>query len=294
MAHSSNSKIVLKSTTKMSLNDRFSAYRKNANNTVGIMRQKAQQETRQNSKTWRLMQQMESRPVVMAALKIKKRSLKQRLGIVPKSNVKSRLSLGGGGGGNAGMVLGQNQRFRGGRGRLNFRGGRIRGGGGRGGQFGNSFGSNFRGSQWSLSSASQLQGRLGSARDNNGQQQQWKARRGAIGRVAKGQDNRNRLGRGGRDFRRVRGSFRNVRGNFRRNNQGTQQQQQQPRGGGRSGKRGGGAAGAVSRGRGRGRGGQQSLPSKQALDNELDEYMSRTRGNLDMELESYMAQTQAD
>lgn len=274
----------------MSLNDRFSAYRKNAESTVGAMRQRMQQMNQQTSKNWRLIQQMENRPSVIAALKLKKRSLKQRLGQIPKTNVKARLSLGT----VRGRMMGMNQRFRGGRGQQNLWGGRNRGGlhafGGRTNRAQSANNNVLRGSQWSINNPSQLQGRLGNVRGKK--QQQWKTRRGTNMNVAgiRGRDTRNRLG--GRNFHQGRGSFRQQtrgKGQFRSNSY-------QQRGGGGAG------GGKNQRGFGRGRGGrgrsrgshQQPLPNKQTLDNELDEYMSRTKGNLDMELESYMAQAQAE
>ncbi|CAI9743197.1 Hypothetical predicted protein [Octopus vulgaris] len=103
-------KIVLKSTTRMSLNDRFTNIQKSRPPvTVQNIRAKMAAQQQASVRNRRLAQQMANRPSVIAALKIKRRSLKQRLG---KSNVKSRLSL---------SVM----RGRGGRGRS--RGGRFRG-----------------------------------------------------------------------------------------------------------------------------------------------------------------------
>jgi len=92
-------KIVLKSTTKISLNERFSNLPKvkmvqpsqqQVRPTIA-MQQQQQQSTAKNR---RLALQMANRPSVAAALKLKKKSLKQRLGSQRLgSDVRSRLSL---------------------------------------------------------------------------------------------------------------------------------------------------------------------------------------------------------
>lgn len=50
--------------------------------------------------------------------------------------------------------------------------------------------------------------------------------------------------------------------------------------------------GAFGRGRGRGRGRGPIRPAltREQLDNQLDAYMSKTKGHLDAELDAYMAQ----
>ncbi|XP_069102256.1 chromatin target of PRMT1 protein-like [Argopecten irradians] len=121
-------KIVLKSTTKMSLNDRFTNIqnaRPAQQATVQNIRAKMVAQQQASVANRRLALQMANRPTVQAALRVKKQNLKQRLG------VKARLNLnavrGGGAGGDG--------RGRGGRGmrRGGFRGGRgQRGGGGDG------------------------------------------------------------------------------------------------------------------------------------------------------------------
>ncbi|KAK7096262.1 chromatin target of PRMT1 protein-like isoform X3 [Littorina saxatilis] len=66
-----------------------------------------------------------------------------------------------------------------------------------------------------------------------------------------------------------------------------------PRGGGGGGFRGQGQRGnrgRGGRGRGRGRGGPGGNVSQAQLDNQLDEYMSKTKSHLDTELDSYMAE----
>lgn len=106
-------------------------------------------------------------------------SLKQRLGQVPKTNIKARLSLGAVG---RGRLL----KIRGGRGRGIPRG--VRNRGGQRNIIGTSQlqrSGSVRGSLWSLNSGSQLQGRSRVHRDLV--QQQWKSRRGSnnnVGNVA--------------------------------------------------------------------------------------------------------------
>ncbi|RXM51850.1 Chromatin target of PRMT1 protein [Acipenser ruthenus] len=57
-----------------------------------------------------------------------------------------------------------------------------------------------------------------------------------------------------------------------------------------------GRGGFVGRGRGRGRGRALGHPNvtREQLDNQLDAYMSKTKGHLDAELDAYMAQAEAD
>ncbi|XP_067138478.1 chromatin target of PRMT1 protein [Centruroides vittatus] len=99
MAAAPITKILLKNTTKMSLNERFTTYRQQGQSTVNSIRQKIQQQRQASLKNRRLAQQMANRPSVIAALKIKRKSLRQRLGQSPGgfsggSSVKSRLSFG--------------------------------------------------------------------------------------------------------------------------------------------------------------------------------------------------------
>ncbi|KFO94283.1 Chromatin target of PRMT1 protein, partial [Buceros rhinoceros silvestris] len=120
MAAQSAPKVVLKSTTKMSLNERFTNMLKNKQPMpVNIRAPMQQQQQLASARNRRLAQQMENRPSVQAALKLKQKSLKQRLG---KSNIQARL------GRPAGLL-------RGGRGlspRMGLRRGGIRGRGGPG------------------------------------------------------------------------------------------------------------------------------------------------------------------
>lgn len=64
---------------------------------------------------------------------------------------------------------------------------------------------------------------------------------------------------------------------------------------GRGGLRGrGGFVGRGGRGRGRGRGIGRPAVTREQLDNQLDAYMSKTKGHLDAELDAYMAQADPD
>lgn len=215
----------------MTLNERFTGYRAQAA-TASNYRQKLQMQRQASSANLRLAQQMANRPTVIAALRLKKRSLQQRLGRRQQSangNIKSR---------------------------LNFSGKRF--------------------------NNQPVQGRLGSIRGRGG------LRRGGfksgISPLIK-----DRLGLPKSGFIKKpnqRGGFR-KRGNFRGGRQtrggGNRQQAQRSN---------------LRNARGRGRGNNSwwnnrnggNLPSKQELDNQLDEYMAETKGNLDAQLEQYMSQ----
>ncbi|NXA43977.1 CHTOP protein, partial [Eudromia elegans] len=110
MAAQSAPKVVLKSTTKMSLNERFTNMLKNKQPMpVNIRATMQQQQQLASARNRRLAQQMENRPSVQAALKLKQKSLKQRLG---KSNIQARLGrpagpLARGAMGGRGMSMGQ-------------------------------------------------------------------------------------------------------------------------------------------------------------------------------------------
>ncbi|NXS60595.1 CHTOP protein, partial [Brachypteracias leptosomus] len=141
MAAQSAPKVVLKSTTKMSLNERFTNMLKNKQPMpVNIRATMQQQQQLASARNRRLAQQMENRPSVQAALKLKQKSLKQRLG---KSNIQARLgrpagALARGAMGGRGLAMGQRGlprgAMRGGRGaRALLRGGiPLRGGSRRG------------------------------------------------------------------------------------------------------------------------------------------------------------------
>ncbi|XP_059531673.1 chromatin target of PRMT1 protein-like isoform X1 [Myotis daubentonii] len=89
MAAQSAPKVVLKSTTKMSLNEGFTNMLKNKQPMpVNIRASMQQQQQLASARNRRLAQPMENRPSVQAALKLKQKSLKQHLG---KSNIQARL-----------------------------------------------------------------------------------------------------------------------------------------------------------------------------------------------------------
>ncbi|KAM6903634.1 chromatin target of PRMT1a [Lycodopsis pacificus] len=248
MSAASSQKVVLKSTTKVSLNERFTNMLKNKQPAAVSIRATMQQQHLASARNRRLAQQMENRPSVQAALN-HKQSLKQRLG---KSNIQARLGRpvgtlmrGGaavGRGGMRGMIRGGLRgRARGGvmRGAMSLRGKRV-----------SSTGGPMRG-------------------------------RGSAGRLAMRRGGRHRGGAPGRGGGALsRGA---VRGGVARGRGAT----------GRGGLRGrGGFAGRGGRGRGRGVG-QQAMTREQ-LDNQLDAYMSKTKGHLDAELDAYMAQADPD
>ncbi|XP_028452800.1 chromatin target of PRMT1a isoform X1 [Perca flavescens] len=243
MSTASSQKVVLKSTTKVSLNERFTNMLKNKQPTAVSIRATMQQQHLASARNRRLAQQMENRPSVQAALS-HKQSLKQRLG---KSNIQARLGrpvgtlmrgVAGGRGGMRGMTRGGLRgRARGGvmRGALSLRGKRV-----------SSTGGPMRG-------------------------------RGSAGRLAMRRGGRHRGGAPGRGGALSRGA---ARGGVAR---------------GRGGLRGrGGFAGRGGRGRGRGRGVGRQAVTREQLDNQLDAYMSKTKGHLDAELDAYMAQADPD
>ncbi|KAM3842557.1 chromatin target of PRMT1a isoform 1-T1 [Diretmus argenteus] len=240
MSATASQKVVLKSTTKVSLNERFTNMLKNKQPTAVSIRATMQQQHMASARNRRLAQQMENRPSVQAALH-HKQSLKQRLG---KSNIQARLGrpiaalMRGGPAGGRGGIRGVT---RGGlRGRL--RGGPIRG---------------------PLS----LRGKRMAVGPMRG--------RGSAGRLALRRGGRHRGGVAGRGGSLPRGA---ARGGAAR---------------GRGGLRGrGGFTGRGGRGRGRGTG--RPVVTREQLDNQLDAYMSKTKGHLDAELDAYMAQADPD
>ncbi|XP_038671235.1 chromatin target of PRMT1 protein-like [Scyliorhinus canicula] len=86
MSAPSTPTVVLKSTTKMSLNERFTNMLKNKKPPTVSIRATMQQQQLASARNRRLAQQMENRPSVQAALKLKQKSLKQHLG---KSNIQA-------------------------------------------------------------------------------------------------------------------------------------------------------------------------------------------------------------
>ncbi|KAL2076275.1 hypothetical protein ACEWY4_020071 [Coilia grayii] len=244
MASQAATKLLVKSTTKVSLNERFTNMLKNKQPPAVNVRATMQQQNSASARNRRLAQQMENRPSVQAALHNKPvRTLKQRLG------VQARLGRGGGGAGTRGFPA------------TGFRG-MVRGGvRGRGAFFRGAMA--FRGVARGRGGPTRLAVRRG-IRQWGGQV----SRAGAL--VSRGA----RTGLGGRGRgvgARGRGAFAG-RGNFA----------------GRGGVRGRGGA----RGRGRGWFAGRSTLTREQLDNQLDDYMSKTKGHLDAELDAYMAQAE--
>ncbi|XP_076438757.1 uncharacterized protein LOC143277739 isoform X2 [Babylonia areolata] len=270
-------KIVLKSTTKMSLNDRFTSIQQRAQPTVQNIRSNMVAQQQASAANRRLAQQLANRPGVnmnpyqggggggggvggglmdMGSMGMggmpppqqqQQRSLKQRLG---RGNIKARLNLDAVGRG--GPPMGMRGR---GHSPVNFN---NRGG--------------FRGGRGQGSPMQPMRGRGG---------------RGAL----RGTNTFFRGQQGGRG----RGM---MRGNFNRTSmRGGPVAGGPPRGGSRGGfrgqgMRGRGRGGAMRGGRGRGRGGnnKEGGVSREQLDNQLDEYMSKTKSHLDAELDTYMAE----
>ncbi|XP_049607278.1 chromatin target of PRMT1a isoform X1 [Syngnathus scovelli] len=240
MSAASSQKVVLKSTTKVSLNERFTNMLKNKQPTAVSIRATMQQQHMASARNRRLAQQMENRPSVQAALS-HKQSLKQRLG---KSNIQARL----------GRPVG-----------MGMRGGAV---GVRGAMRGMTRGLRGRGRGGMMRGALSLRGkRMAPGFPMRG--------RGSAGRVAMRRGGRQRAGIPGRGGAMGRGA---------------------PRGGiarGRGGLRGRGGGGYAGR-RGRGRGVGRPSVTREQLDNQLDAYMSKTKGHLDAELDAYMAQADPD
>ncbi|GAA6092495.1 chromatin target of PRMT1a isoform X1 [Tachysurus ichikawai] len=247
MSSPSTQKVVLKSTTKVSLNERFTNMMKNKQPTAVSIRATMQQQHMASARNRRLAQQMENRPSVQAALQ-HKQSLKQRLG---KSNIQARLGrpigplMRGGLGGRGFGVAGMRGATRGLRGR--GRGGAMRGALAL---------RDVRHVDGLCVCSGQLKGRGGPGRP--GIRRGMRQRGGATGRGAA------LIGRGA------------ARGGAG------------PRG--RGGLRGRGGFLGRGRGRGRGRGAGRPSVTREQLDNQLDAYMSKTKGHLDAELDAYMAQ----
>ncbi|XP_046396919.1 chromatin target of PRMT1 protein-like isoform X2 [Ischnura elegans] len=222
----------------------------------------------------RLAAQMERRPAVVAALKLKKRSVRQRLGQPFAPSIKDRLTLGSLRG--AGTGRGR----RGLRARAAARGLAGRGlGRGRGSQGMANRRGNLSRSQSLVSLNRNNDSGLGASSQNSRQGfrrpfARAGARRGAGAlRAAVTSPVRFSAGRGRASWR---GSaFRSRRGVSARGAQ---------RGGTRGVRRG------VRGTRGRGRGTSTSQPTREELDHQLDEYMASTRSHLDKELDQYMNQ----
>ncbi|XP_048749258.2 chromatin target of PRMT1 protein-like isoform X2 [Ostrea edulis] len=246
-------KIVLKSTTKMSLNDRFTniVTMPTSPQTIRAKMAATQQASSANR---RLAQQMANRPTVQAALKIKKASLKQRLGT---TNVKARLNM------NA--VRGRGVRGTGG----GFNRGR---GGGQRGQRG--------GSRGGGGDAMSPRGR---GRGGFGQMNKTLGGGGFRGNQRGGFRGRGRGGFGDRGGRGRGGFHDNSRGG--RGNRGN-------RGGNRF-QRGRGGRGRGGRGRGGMKSGMTAEELDNQLDAYMSKTKNTVRSNLDAELDAYMAESQS-
>ncbi|XP_064596047.1 chromatin target of PRMT1 protein-like isoform X2 [Liolophura sinensis] len=261
-------KIVLKSSTKMSLNERFTHIQKQPKSPpTQNARAKMAAQQQASVQNRRLAQQMANRPSVQAALKIKQ-SLKQRLG---KSNIKARLNLP-----NVPRGRGRGVVITTGRGR-----GRGRG---RGGSQANltQVGTTMNRGGTGLRRGFRGRGRGGLQRGRGTLTRGGFRGRGGFQNRGRGQGDqgfsrpwRSRGRRGGRGRGDWSGSgspspFRGTargRGRFMR-------------GRGRGG-----------RGRGRGAGANQQ-PDRETLDNQLEAYMSKTKSHLDAELDAYMTQAE--
>nr|CAD7201911.1 unnamed protein product [Timema douglasi] len=281
-------KFVLKSATMMSLNERFTHLRRNNNPeyTVRNIRDANAQQMQASFKNRRLAQQMERRPAVMAALKLKKKSLRQRLGQPGVGTVKDRLNLAlpsrarmVGVHGRVGLLRGQGTRRGVGGGGLQGRSPLRRNSQGRGrGGVGRSLSRSGSVTNLKRSTSMSSLGRFSLAGGDN-YRINTRGTRGVRGY-------RNTTGRA---FRRGRGAVAlqagtSRGGNIRRNSRGNRYNQ---RGGGRGGniRRGVGGRGGRTL---RGRGGRTPVPSKEELDLQLDQYMANTKSSLDRELDTYM------
>ncbi|KAI1885979.1 hypothetical protein AGOR_G00209330 [Albula goreensis] len=233
MSAPSSQKVVLKSTTKVSLNERFTNMLKNKQPAPVSIQATMQQQHMASARNRRLAQLMENRPSVQAALQ-HKQSLKQRLG---KSNIQARLGRPMGA-----LVRGSPVGRAFPMGVLRGTRGGLRGRGGRG----------------TLKTAMSLRG-MGQMRG-----------RGSVPRLAVRRGLRQRGGLAGRGGALI---GRGARGGL-----------------GGKGLRGRGSFGGRGRGRGRGRGVGRPAVTREQLDNQLDAYMSKTKGHLDAELDAYMAQ----
>ncbi|NXN61053.1 CHTOP protein, partial [Rynchops niger] len=257
MAAQSAPKVVLKSTTKMSLNERFTNMLKNKQPMpVNIRATMQQQQQLASARNRRLAQQMENRPSVQAALKLKQERCRERIG-VPGTRagvmgagaaIKCLSGLLDGkrsGLGTCSGVAHQKERSR-----------QVEGG----------HPLPCRGHSWSTGSSSGLPGSRKTRRESAGG---YGGAQGPGASLCWGKAE----GRGLGDQWSVRNPH-----------------LVSPQGRGMAG-RGRGGFGGRGRGRGRGRGSARPALTKEQLDNQLDAYMSKTKGHLDAELDAYMAQT---
>ncbi|XP_054258539.1 chromatin target of PRMT1 protein-like [Macrosteles quadrilineatus] len=273
-------KIIMKSSTRMSLHERFtflrsqSATEPSGSVHVASVRQGLFSDQQSSLKNRRLAQMMDRRPTVVAALKLKKRILRQqRIGQMPGArvglSVKDRLSLRGRGG-LRGRVGPRNSTGRSPLVRLGTRGGR-----------GNMSRSQSMTNLSRSQSVQSLSGRHNNmiSRGRGGvrfQNRNTYTRRPDYWRSPSGGGGRGRglRARGG-GFNRNRDDFRTQRGRGRFNTR-----SQRSRG---------------FRGRGgQGRGGRGPPPTREELDSQLDQYMASSRGVLDQDLDSYMTGQQEE
>ncbi|XP_064331414.1 chromatin target of PRMT1 protein isoform X1 [Phalacrocorax carbo] len=285
MAAQSAPKVVLKSTTKMSLNERFTNMLKNKQPMpVNIRATMQQQQQLASARNRRLAQQMENRPSVQAALKLKQMEKLLVFLAVALIWVEARPGWGRRPLGMASMVCGctdgtcsaeKSLKQRLGKSNIQARLGRPAGPlargamGGRGlsmGQRGLPRGAmrGGRGARALLRGGVALRGQS-LLRGGRGISPRMGLRRGGLrgrGGPGRGGLGRGAMGRGG-----LGGRGRGMAG------------------------RGRGGFGGRGRGRGRGRGSARPALTKEQLDNQLDAYMSKTKGHLDAELDAYMAQT---
>ncbi|KAK7084340.1 hypothetical protein SK128_009900 [Halocaridina rubra] len=234
-------KIILKSTTRMSLNDRFTVLRQEkpvGQVQGGIGLEERRQQAQASRRNQRLAAQMERRPAVVAALKLKKKPLqnlkqnevrkqqrpinvKQRLAIkgrlsLPQDGIRRTIPFRGRGGlrglrGATGIFHGINSRgfgFRGGRNFINSRGIGNVSRGGRGGMRVGMRG--VRGTKFASGGGRGSYQVRGSGRGG--------ARFGGVGGQGRGQQRNRGRGRGGRLHRGGRGARGNMQngGNFTR------------------------------------------------------------------------------
>uniref|UniRef100_A0A1B6MIM0 Chromatin target of PRMT1 protein C-terminal domain-containing protein n=3 Tax=Graphocephala atropunctata TaxID=36148 RepID=A0A1B6MIM0_9HEMI len=282
-------KIYLKGKTRISLHERFTFLRTQSggeSSGTQVVRPAVYGARQAASvKNQRLTQLMDRRPSVIAALKVKKRLLKQRLGQgQQRLSIKDRLSLRGSGGlrgrvGQRGLTSGRSlTRLRGG-GRGNRRPGRgnlSRSQSQTNLLIGHSMQS-LNSGRYDIGSGDgvNVRGRGRFQNRNIFNRQEFRARGGRRGGFRT---------RGGGRFIRNQSDFRNRRGTGfgRFNNQGVRSRGFRGRGGGRRGV-----------GMPRGRGARGPAPTKEELDSQLDQYMAGSRGVLDTELDSYMAQQES-
>ena len=251
-------KILLSSSTKISLNDRFTKLEKVKSETKPINSTVRVGKPTASAKNTRLALQMANRPSVQAALRIKKKSIRQRLGFERRAAKN-----------NNGIIAQQQQTIGFDPSRLTFnRGNLAQRLGGRGGNKNNIRGRpRFRPNR-----------RGANNNPNNNNDQRIKRVGARNNRASFGNGNRRAQSAGGRINKR--NSFGNR--SFSRNR----------RGGGAGGGRGGRNR---NRNKQNQNGGQklqqQNQPkTKENLDMDLDQYMSKSKSYLDHDLDAYMSQ----